>query len=129
MERNSLSVVALAPLGCLEGLGQKASRSSAGGVKKNSPNAPVRGGTWDLAPSKGVEVLVTPSRRRGTPCTGAGGSGLRGPWAPWESSGEIILAMGEGLRGVGAEVWGTPSDGSVSSPWRSRHNSLMANIK
>ena len=36
--------------------------------------APVRGGTWVLAPSTGVEVFFTPSHRRGTP----GCSGL--PW-------------------------------------------------
>ncbi len=33
--------------------------------------APVRGSTWELAPSPEVDVFVTPIRRRGTPRSGA----------------------------------------------------------
>ncbi len=40
--------------------------------------APVRRGIWELAPSLGVEVSITPSRQQRTPRSGTGGSGLRG---------------------------------------------------
>ncbi len=80
------------PWGRPEGLGQRASHSGAGGVKQNtSPNRS----------SKGRHL---------------GGSGLRGPWAPWESSVEVILVVGEGLPCGGVRGTAGPSPGGRVSP-------------
>ncbi len=80
-----------------------------GPVLGNEEKRSVRGGTWELAPNPGVEVYVTPSRLSWNPRSGAGGSGLRGPWKPRESSGEVTLAMGEEVRCVGVRVRAGPS--------------------
>ncbi len=69
---------------------------AAGGVKKVK-SQPFRSGEA-LGSWLPVQEWKSSSSKSSTADgSGAGMSGLRGPWATWESSEEVILAMVEGL--------------------------------
>ena len=141
---SSLRFVAPAPLGTPWRSRAEGQSLRCRGAKKNIALSLFgQGGNWELAPSQEVGIFFTPSRRQGTPRSGAGGSGLQKPWAPWESSVEVILAVGEGLPcvgvrgsasaptivGVAARGHSMGVGGSGRSPQGSEHNSLKTKIK